>query len=220
MKRRFILATVISMALALSASTTWAKGLQGDIDRAVNILQRFQQIPEKSIPKRVLRDAKGLAIITVGKAGFVFSGRGGSGLVVTRLNKGWSPPSAIGTGGAGFGLQIGAEVSELVLVLNTTSAVEAFSRGENVSLGTDLSVAAGPVGRTIEVGVLPVAAVYTYSRSQGLFAGVSLEGTVLAARNKTNAAYYGRAVTPAQILSGRVKAPAGAARLRRALARY
>src|SRR5262245_63463170 len=151
--------------------------------------------------------------MTVIKAGFGFSGRGGKGVVVARTRQGWSGPSAIGTGGAGFGLQIGAEVTEFVLILNTDAAVQAFSRDVNVMLGGDVSVAAGPLGRHAEVGITPVAAIYTYSRSQGLFAGVSLEGTVIGTRNDANAAYYGRAVTPEEILTGKVLPPSGARRL-------
>jgi len=168
----------------------------------------------------VLRNAKGVAIITVYKAGFIISGRGGSGVVVARTGKGWSGPSSIGTGGAGFGFQIGAEQTEFVFVLNTHEALRAFAQGGNVQLGGDISAAAGPVGRTAEADVTPVAAVYAYSRSQGLFAGVSVEGTVIGARNETNAEYYGRSVTPGQILSGKVKVPAGAVKLQKALSRY
>lgn len=195
-------------------------GMQDDVDQAVSILRRFKSIPEKEIPPAVMRQARGLAIMTVTKAGFIFSARGGTGIVVARTGKGWSPPSAIGTGGAGFGLQIGAEVTEFVIVLNTDSAVRAFSQGGNVSLGAQLSVAAGPVGRTAEADILPQAAVYTYSRSQGIFAGVSLQGTVIGSRDDTNAAYYGRRVTPTEILSGRVKAPKGAKTLTKTLSRY
>lgn len=79
------------------------------------------------------------------KAGFGFSGRGGKGVVVARTRNGWSGPSAIGTGGVGFGLQIGAEVTEFVFILNTDAAVQAFSRDVNVTLGGDISVAAGPL---------------------------------------------------------------------------
>ena len=81
-------------------------------------------------------------------------------------------------------------------------------------------MAAGPVGRTVEAGVTPVAAVYAYSRSQGLFGGISLEGTVIATRNEANANYYGRSVTSGEILSGKVKVPAGARSLQKALAKY
>jgi lipid-binding SYLF domain-containing protein len=219
MNRWIVFALLVLSCLTHSAASA-AAGFQDDVDQAAAILQRFREIPEKSIPNSVLKSAKGLAILTVVKAGFIFSGRGGEGLVVARVGKGWSGPSAIGTGGAGFGLQIGAQVSEFVIVLNTPEAVKAFSRGGNVSLGADLSVAAGPVGRDVATDVTPMAAVYSYSRSEGLFAGISLEGTVIAERTEANAAYYGRSVTPTQILSGRVKPPRGAQKLLRILDKY
>jgi SH3 domain-containing YSC84-like protein 1 len=115
---------------------------------------------------------------------------------------------------------VGAEVTEYVMVLNTDEAVKAFSRGGNVTLGGDISVAAGPVGRTASAAVTPVAAVYSYSRSQGLFAGVSVTGTVIVTRNGANEQYYGRKLTPADILWGRVKPPAGADKLRMELAKF
>jgi lipid-binding SYLF domain-containing protein len=99
------------------------------------------------------------------------------------------------------------------MILNTDAAVQAFSRDINVTLGGDISVAAGPIGRTASAAVTPVAAIYTYSRSQGLFAGVSLEGTVIGTRNDANAEYYGRQVTPEEILSGKVPPPSAASRL-------
>jgi lipid-binding SYLF domain-containing protein len=220
MKSICLLATLLALVFCWNSSVVLASGMQDDVNQAASIIQRFQEIPEKSIPPAVLRDAKGLATLTVIKAGFIFSGRGGTGVVVARKGKGWSGPSAIGTGGAGFGLQIGAQVTEFVIILNTYDAVRAFSRGGNVALGTDLSVAAGPVGRTVAADVTPLAAVYTYSRSQGLFAGISLEGTVIATRNDENTSYYGRPVNPQDILSGKVKPPAGAKVLLRELRRY
>ena len=211
---------VVACGMALSATPVLAKGLQDDVNQAATIIERFQAVPEKGIPRTVLKDARGLAILTVIKVGFGVSGRGGTGVVVARTAKGRSGPSGIGTGGAGFGLQIGAQVTEFVIILNTDAAVKAFAQGVNVQLGGDLSVAAGPIGRNVEAGLLPVAAVYTYSRSQGLFAGISLEGTVIGTRNDANAAYYGRAVGPEDILSGKVTPPAGAEKLRKMLAKY
>jgi lipid-binding SYLF domain-containing protein len=220
MKRVLLFSLFLALVAMFNVPVTYADGLQDDVDRAVTIIQAFRDIPEKSIPPEVLRNAQGVAIITVIKAGFVFSGRGGSGVVVARTGKGWSGPSAIGTGGAGFGFQIGAEQTDFVFVLNTHEAVEAFSQGGNVQFGGNMSLAAGPVGRTVEAGVTPVAAVYAYSRSQGLFGGISLEGTVIATRNEANANYYGRSVTSGEILSGKVKVPAGARSLQKALAKY
>ena len=220
---RHHLVTALAVASCLVAFTSAparaadAESMQKEIDQAAAIIERFRDMPEQGIPDKILKDAKGIAILTVLKAGFIFSGQGGWGVVVARTGKGWSPPSAIGTGGAGFGFQVGAEVTEFVLVLNTPEAVAAFAHGGNVSFGGALSAAAGPVGRTLGAGVMPVAAVYTYSRAQGVFAGVSIEGTVIAERKDANRKYYGRSVTPREILSGKVKAPKGTASLRRAL---
>ena len=215
-------AIIFSVAILLTAylAVPAHAAMQEDVDQAVTIIERFQEIPEKAIPTAVMRDAKGLAILTVTKGGFIFSGRGGTGVVVARTEKGWSGPSAIGTGGIGFGFQAGVQVSELVIVLNTPAAVDAFSKEGNVTLGANMSVAAGPVGRDAEGSLALGAAMYTYSRSQGLFAGVSLEGTVIGSRDETNAEYYGKPVAANDILSGKIPPPAGAKKLVQVLSKY
>jgi SH3 domain-containing YSC84-like protein 1 len=210
MKLMVLFAGLLALTAAFNSSPVLAAGMQGDVDQAATIINRFESMEEQAIPPAVFRDAKGLAVLTVVKAGFIFSGRGGKGVVIVRNGHGWSGPSAIGTGGVGFGPQIGVESTEFVMVLNTNEAVRAFSREGNLVLGADVSVAAGPIGRNAEAGVAPYAAVYTYSKSQGLFAGASLEGTILMTRNDANAAYYGRSVTPQQILAGQISPPAGA----------
>ena len=219
MKARISFILIIIVTLCLAASAVHAD-LQEDVDRAVSIIERFEEIPEKAIPPAVLRDAKGLAILTITKAGFIVSGRGGTGVVVARTEKGWSGPSAIGTGGIGVGFQAGVQVSEYVIILNTQEAVNAFSKGSNVTLGGNLSAAIGPIGRSAEAGVTVQAAMYTYSRSQGIFAGVSLEGTVIATRYEANEEYYGKPVFPADILAGSVKPPAGWRKLLDVLSKY
>jgi lipid-binding SYLF domain-containing protein len=219
MKTKTYFCLGLVLALCLSASAAHAT-LQDDVDQAVSIIERFEAIPESAIPPRVLADAKGLAIITITKAGFIVSGRGGSGVVVARTENGWSGPSAIGSGGLGVGFQAGVQVSEYVIILNTQEAVNAFSKGGNVTLGGNLSAALGPIGRSAEAGAAPQAAIYTYSRSQGIFAGVSLEGTVVATRYEANEEFYGKPVYPADILSGSVKPPAGAQKLLDVLSKY
>lgn len=219
MRKSLFLSVAASLLAWLIASPAQAT-LQDDIDQAVTIIQRFQEIPEQAIPRAVLREAKGLAILTVTKAGFIGSVRGGTGLVIARTEKGWSAPSAIGTGGIGFGFQAGAQVSEIVLILNTHDAVKAFTYDSNVTLGGNLSAAAGPLGRSAEAGVTINAAVYTYSRSQGLFAGLSLEGTVIGTRNDANEQYYGKRIAARDILAGDVKPPAGTQKLIQALGKY
>jgi lipid-binding SYLF domain-containing protein len=218
MKKKLLLSIAVIFAACLANINAHAD--QGDVDQAVAIIQSFQKIPEKAIPTAVLRDARGLAILTVTKAGFVVSGRGGKGIVIARTGKGWSGPSAIGTGGMGFGFQAGAQVSEVVIVLNTPAAVEAFSQEGNFTLGGNLSLTAGPIGRDAEAKVGLQSVMYSYSRSQGLFGGLSVEGTVMATRNDDNTAYYGKPVSPRDILSGKIAPPAGARKLREALRRY
>jgi lipid-binding SYLF domain-containing protein len=176
-------------------------------------------MPERGIPTSVMRNAKGLAILTVVKVGLGISGKGGQGVVVARTGHGWSGPSFVGTGGAGWGPQIGAQVTEFVFILNSNAAVRAFSKDGNVTLGADASAAAGPVGRDAQAAVTPTAAIYTYSRSKGLFAGASLEGAVIATQKTGNARYYGRPVSAGSILSGSASPPPGANVLRSALGR-
>src|SRR5215468_2762517 len=215
---RIVLSTLL---VYLAGCPAFAASMRETVSDCAEIVQDFSRIAEQSIPPRVLRSAKGIAILRVLKGGFFVSGRIGEGVVIARLPDGsWSGPSAIGTGGAGFGFQVGGQVTEFVIILNTRAAVEAFARGGNIEFGGALSAAAGPVGRVAEAGILPIAAVYTYSRSQGLFAGVSLEGTILLSQSGKNAKYYGGPVTTEQILSGGVAPPVSARQLVETLGQY
>lgn len=219
MRSRIFSVAGVMLAACLAAVGAQAN-YQDDVDQAVSIIQDFQKIPEQAIPTAVLRQAKGLAILTVTKAGFIVSGRGGKGIVIARTGKGWSGPSAIGTGGMGFGFQAGAQVSEVVIVLNSPAAVEAFSKDGDFTLGGNLSVTAGPVGRDAEAKVGLQAVMFSYSRSQGLFGGLSVEGTVMGTRKDDNAAYYGKPVAAKDILAGKVPAPKGAKKLQQILSKW
>jgi lipid-binding SYLF domain-containing protein len=213
---------LLLVAGVLSACSTMSsrERMQSDVEQSAAIIERFEAIPEKGIPPAVIRAARGVAVLTVTKAGFIGSGRGGTGVVIARTANGWSGPSAIGTGGIGVGFQAGVEITEFVIVLNTPAAVEAFAQGGNVTLGGNLSVAAGPVGRSAEGNVSVQAAMYSYSRTQGLFAGISLEGTVIGTRDSVNEGYYGAPVRPMDILTGKVRPPRDAERLISVLRRY
>lgn len=112
----------------------------------------------------------GLAIFQVLKAGFVFSGKAGSGLVIARLPDGsWSAPSCIATGGLGWGLQIGADITDFVVVLNSEDAVRAFSMGGNVTIGGNISASAGPIGTggSVQASLVSPAPMFSYSKSKG-----------------------------------------------------
>src|SRR3982075_350909 len=150
-----LFATLLILSFTLS---TVCAAEQDTVDRSASTIREFRHMPERGIPARILINARGLAIISVVKAGFIFSGKAGEGMVVARTGHGWSGPSFIGTGGAGWGPQIGAQVTDFVIVLNSERAVRAFSKGGNVTLGADASVAAGPVGRAAEADVTPRAA--------------------------------------------------------------
>ncbi|KAI9017876.1 hypothetical protein CLU79DRAFT_762054 [Phycomyces nitens] len=199
--------------------------LAGECKKAAKILNQFidpGQGIDKVIPSDILAKAQGLAIYTVIKAGFLFSGRAGFGVVVARLpDDSWSAPSAIGTGGIGAGGQIGAELTDFILVLNTKEAVKTFSHFGNVTLGGNVSVAAGPIGRNAEASGTAtfkhVSAIYSYSKTKGLFAGVSVEGSVILTRNDTNEKFYGKKVTAKELLNGSVPPPPAADALYRAL---
>lgn len=196
--------------------------LPGEAEKAANILESFLADPGhpesalNSIPKAVLQRARGLAVFSVLKAGFMFSGKAGSGLVIARLPDGsWSAPSCIATGGVGWGLQIGADITDFVIVLNSEDAVKAFSMGGNVTIGGNISAAAGPIGTggSVQASLAHPAPMFSYSKSKGLFAGVSLEGTALIERKDANREFYGSSVPSREILSGRVPPPEVASRL-------
>ncbi|TPX42139.1 hypothetical protein SeMB42_g02433 [Synchytrium endobioticum] len=176
--------------------------------------------PDQYIPPTILANAKGVAILTVIKAGFLFSGRAGAGLVVARLPDGsWSAPCGIGVAGAGAGGQIGVEITDFVFILNTEESVKAFSHTGNLTLGGNISIAAGPLGRSAEAAgsALHLAAIYSYSKTKGLFAGVSIEGSVILERKETNAEFYNRKVSAKEILTGHVPPPPQANDLYKAL---
>ncbi|GAA5833110.1 hypothetical protein JCM11251_006519 [Rhodosporidiobolus azoricus] len=220
-------ATAFGNQVAREAQSASAKGvlnfkLENEVEKAAKILQSFLADPQhpesalNSIPKEVLARAKGFAIFTVLKAGFVWSGKAGSGVVIARLPDGtWSAPSCIATGGVGFGLQVGADLSEFVVVLNSDEALAAFAKGGNVTIGGNLSAAAGPigVGGAVNTALLHPEPMFTYSKSKGLFAGVSLEGTVLIERKDANAAFYGQQLAAVDLLSGKVPPPEAASSL-------
>ncbi|EEY21852.1 SH3 domain-containing protein [Verticillium alfalfae VaMs.102] len=145
-------------------------------------------------------------------SGFLGSGRFGSGLVVARLPNGsWSAPSAIATVGGGFGGQIGFELTDFVFILNDANAVKTFAQAGSLTLGGNVSLAAGPVGRNAEAAgaasLRSVAGIFSYSKTKGLFAGVSLEGSGIIERRDANEKLYGTRYTAQQILSGGVAPP-------------
>ncbi|KAI3616236.1 actin cortical patch component lsb4 [Moniliophthora roreri] len=190
--------------------------LPGEAEKAAKILDSFLADPDhpesalNAIPKAVLQKARGAFRSLSGQR------KAGSGLVIARLPDGsWSAPSCIATGGLGWGLQIGADITDFVIVLNSEDAVRAFSIGGNVTIGGNISAAAGPIGTggSVQASLAHPAPMFSYSKSKGLFAGLSLEGTVLIERKDANRDFYGSPVPAKDILGGRVPPPEVASRL-------
>ena len=173
---------------------------------ASRVLGEILRIPEDSIPTRLLEEAQAIAVIpNVVKAGFVFGGRRGRGLISIRGKDGtWASPSFITLTGGSVGFQAGVQSADVILVFRTRGGVDSIVNGK-FTLGGDASVAAGPVGRSAQASTDEQlkASIYSYSRARGLFAGVSLDGTRLAIDNHSNRAVYGDYHTARAIVEGR-----------------
>jgi len=173
---------------------------------ATQVLEELRATPDQNVPDWLLQRAYGIAVIPeVIKGAFVLGGRYGKGVLSVRDPKGrFSNPIFISLTGGSVGWQVGATSTDVVLVFATPRSVENFARGK-FTLGADASVAAGPVGRQGEAAAGINAEIYSYSRSRGLFAGVALDGTVVAFDRKANDAYYhSNEVTTNEITSAKV----------------
>jgi lipid-binding SYLF domain-containing protein len=173
---------------------------------ARTVLLEIVKIPEQGIPPSLLHRAHALAVIpNMIKAGFIVGGRYGRGLLLVRQPGGdWSAPVFIELVGGSLGWQIGAQESDVILVFKTEQSVAGVFQAK-ITLGAAAGVAAGPVGRQVEgaTDLQLKAEIYSYSRSRGLFAGVSLEGASLGIDGEANEDYYQRlGITPHMILEG------------------
>jgi len=187
--------SMAAFAASLVAATAFAAPPpRTTLQDADDVLSDLQSIPEKGIPPALLADAHAVIVIPrVVKAGFVIGGRGGHGVALVKASDGtWGEPTFVNLGGASLGFQAGVQSSEVVLVLKSKKSLERLLDGKSkLTLGADASVAAGPVGRQLEAGTDAKlqAEIISYSRSRGLFAGVALNGAVIANDRETNYEY-------------------------------
>jgi lipid-binding SYLF domain-containing protein len=200
--------SLLALALLLPAATVHAADPPlTRAQNAVRVLNEIMQAPDKSIPRDLLRDAKAIAVIPdMVKAGFIFGGRRGEGLISVKSRDGtWSNPSFITMTGGSIGFQAGVSSTDVVLVFRTQRGVDSIVDGK-FTLGADAAAAAGPVGRNASASTDGQfkAEIYSYSRSRGLFAGVALDGSALRIDYDANAAVYGAGVTPRRIFEGGV----------------
>jgi lipid-binding SYLF domain-containing protein len=203
---------VYTLMLSLVASSAALAGTREEarIMQATQVLQDTQAMPDQSVPDWLLRRAHGIAIIpSVVKVALIAGGRGSKGVLVVRDAQGrWSNPVFMTLGGGSFGFQWGLEVSDVILVFTTRRGIEGVTGGK-LTLGADASLAVGPIGRQASGATdINLAEVYSYSQSKGLFAGIAIDGTVLAVDGSANAEYYQRpGVLASEILASTAPAP-------------
>jgi lipid-binding SYLF domain-containing protein len=218
---RIPLATALLLALAANPLHAGGREMK-TVEKAAQAVHALAEIPGRGIPRSLLHDAAGVAVLPhVVRAGLLLDGRFGHGVVLARQPDGrWSDPVFVTLAGGGLGGQAGVEETDLVLVFRTKQSLERALRGK-LTLGGDVTVAAGPVGREAEAAAdRPLRAeVLSYSRSRGLFAGVSLEGAHLGIDHKGNEDFYRqRGCRPEDVLARRGASVAAVESLKEQLA--
>jgi lipid-binding SYLF domain-containing protein len=181
----------------------------GRIEAAGTILDEIQAAPDQRIPEEVLGSAECVAVVpSLLNGGFVFGGRYGKGVASCRTPKGWSAPAFFTIGGGSFGLQIGGQATDLVMLIMNKGGMDNLLSSK-FKLGADASAAAGPVGRhaSADTDWKMRAEVLTYSRSRGLFAGLELAGAVIKQDKGSTREFYGRMVPFKTSLKGDIEAP-------------
>jgi lipid-binding SYLF domain-containing protein len=206
------------MVLMLSAGALWAQtDVEKRIDEAATVFSEVMQTPDKAIPQQLMDRAQCVVVIPGMKGGaFIIGAKYGKGFVSCRKKSGvgWTSLGSIRIEGGSFGLQIGGtETDVILLVMNERGAQRLLS--SQFTLGGDASVAAGPVGRnaTAQTDAYMTAEILSWSRSRGLFAGVSLQGSTLRQDSEDNQSLYGKSIDNKDVISGEVAAPKAAEKL-------
>src|SRR5690349_5497286 len=181
------------------------------MDAAATVLDEIMGTPDKGIPEELLDSAKCVAVVpSMIKIGFVFGGRHGRGLATCRTSSGWSAPAPFTVTGGSWGLQIGGEAVDVVMLVMNDQGMEKMLASK-FKIGADASAAAGPVGRHVEgtTDWKMRAEVLTYSRARGAFAGLTVNGASITQDKDGTRILYGRMIPSADILMGKVKSPEG-----------
>lgn len=214
MKKKICILSVVAVLMSLSVNLS-ASDRDDDVGRIKKAAQVFHEImntPDKGIPNEILESAKCIAIIPGDKKfAFVFGGNYGRGVATCRTDHGWSAPMFVAVEGGSVGYQIGGSSTDLVMIFMNQHALQSLL-SDKFKLGADATVAAGPVGRHTSAGtdVKLNAEILSYSRSKGVFAGVSLNGAVVQADKSGDQAMYGKTVNRREILDGKISPPESA----------
>jgi len=214
-----------TVLIALSSGPLLAdKATDERLGNAAKAFQEIMSVPDKGIPGNLL-DKAACVIVVPGmkKGGFIVGGSFGRGSISCRGagNKGWGAPAMVELGGGSVGFQIGAEATDVVMLVMNRDGIESLLKSK-FTLGGEASVAGGPVGRSsaAETDAAMKSKILSYSRSRGAFAGVSLQGTTLNQDEDANKAVYGKELGSDEILNGKVTAPAAAKPLNSVLTKY
>ncbi len=207
--KKIALATLVLISMALCAAASDRRGAALDrVQTSSTILNQIMSAPDRAIPDGIMSGAKCIAIIPSAlKASFVFGANYGKGVATCRTEQGWSAPVFFLMTGGSFGFQAGGQASDLVLIIRTDDGMQHLLQSK-FKLGGDASAAAGPVGRDAQAStdLTMRAQILTYSRSRGLFLGVSLSGAVIRQDQADTQAFYGKDWTFYSLLNGEVAA--------------
>jgi SH3 domain-containing YSC84-like protein 1 len=213
MKKLLTLVALITLGTATAAwAATDREATIDRLDHAGRILHEVMGAPDSGIPEEVLEHAKCIAVVPhMLKGGFVFGAQNGRGVTTCRTEKGWSAPAFFAITGGSWGLQIGLEGVDLVMIIQNEHGMRQLMTSK-FQLGGDASAAAGPVGRHASANTdwKLDTEILTYSRARGAFAGLTLTGSSIRRDDDSTQAIYGRRVSTRSILEGRVAAPASA----------
>ena len=221
------LATALTTTALIFTSLTWGadkdeSDINKRIDTSAHVLNEIMATPDKAIPDGIMHEAKCIAVVpSLVKIALGIGGDHGKGVATCRTSEGWSAPAPITVTGGSWGLQIGGQATDLVLVVMTDQGMEHLL-SSHFKLGADASAAAGPVGRDAAAGtdIKMRAEVLTYSRNRGIFAGIDLSGTAISQDKDETQILYGKMVPFQAILHGKVPAPAGSEPFLAAVRRY
>jgi len=208
MTKSIVLVAFLGMAMTVSAENT-REAAADRLDHAGAVLREIMSAPDKGIPEEVIDHAKCVAVVPhMIKGGFVFGAEGGRGVATCRTQHGWSAPAFFAITGGSWGLQIGVEGVDLILIIQNDHGMQRLI-GSKFELGADASVAAGPVGRHASANTdwKMDAEVLTYSRSKGAFAGITLNGAAIRRDDDSTAAVYGHQVATRTLLQGKIPPP-------------
>jgi lipid-binding SYLF domain-containing protein len=222
MKHSLKLTLFLSVAMTGLASSD--SSTQKRITESAQVLNEIMGAKDRAIPEDLLQKAQCVGIVpNLKRAGFIIGAKYGKGVVVCReeSGRGWSAPSTIRIEGGSVGLQIGAGETDVVFMVMNQTGMEKLMR-DKFTIGADASAMAGPLGRSAEArtDAMMHAEILAYSRSRGVFAGISLEGSTLRPEMEDNRELYGHEITQQEILRGRERPPAIAERLYTELNRY